>query len=196
MATLANALKEEISRLARKEVRQQTAGTVKSVAQLERDVAALKSQVQDLRHTPSAPRTPDASGQTVGKKTAGKKTASKKAPAKRQNGAEKAADAKPAAGTRSARAQFSPDALKVHRGRLELSADNYGKLIGVSGLSIYNWEGGKAKPRESSIAALASIKGIGKREAARRLEALAAEKAGGKQAAEESQAAGKDKAAE
>ena len=191
MATLANALKEEISRLARKEVRQQTAGTVKSVTQLERDVAALKSQVQDLRHTLSAPRTPDASGQTVGKKTA-----SKKAPAKRQNGAEKAADAKPAAGTRSARAQFSPDALKVHRGRLELSADNYGKLIGVSGLSIYNWEGGKAKPRESSIAALASIKGIGKREAARRLEALAAEKAGGKQAAEESRTAGKDKAAE
>ena len=196
MATLANALKEEISRLARKEVRQQTTGTVKSVAQFERDIAALKSQVEDLRHTLSALRTPDASGRTVKKKTAGKKAASKKAPAKKQGEAEKADGAKPASGKRSARAQFSPAALKSSRERLGLSADNYGKLIGVSGLSIYNWEQGKARPRESSIAALASMKGIGKREAAKRLEALAAEKAGGKQAAGESQSAGKDQAAD
>ena len=76
----------------------------------------------------------------------------------------------------SARSRFSAEGLKAHRERLGLSADNYGRLIGVSGLSIYNWEGGKAKPRESSIAALASIRGIGKREAAKRLEALAKEK--------------------
>lgn len=191
MATLANALKEEISRLARKEVRQQTAGTVKSVTQLERDIAALKSQVQDLRHTLSGLRAPDASGQTASKKAAGKKTASKKAPAKKQNRAGKAADAKPADDKRSARAQFSPDALKAHRERLELSADNYGRLIGVSGLSIYNWEKG-TRPRESSIAALMTIKGIGKREAAKRLEALAKEK-DKKQAAEEKSAASGDK---
>ena len=201
MATLANALKEEISRLARKEVRQQVAGPVKSVTQFERDIAALKSQVQDLRHTLSALSTPDASGQTVnkkaaGKKTASKKTASKKAAAKKQGGAEKAGGAKPASGTRSARAQFSPDALKASRQRLGLSADNYGKLIGVSGLSIYNWEGGKAKPRESSIAALASIKGIGKREAVRRLEALAEAKASEKQAAKEGRPAGEGQAAD
>ena len=206
MATLANALKEEISRLARKEVRQQVAGPVKSVTQFERDIAALKSQVQDLRHTLSALSTPDASGQTVNKKAAGKKTASKKtaskktaskkAAAKKQGGAEKAGGAEPASGTRSARAQFSPDALKASRQRLGLSADNYGKLIGVSGLSIYNWEGGKAKPRESSIAALASIKGIGKREAVRRLEALAEAKASEKQAAKEGRPAGEGQAAD
>ena len=191
MTTLANALKEEIGRLVRREIRQQTAGAVKSVAQFEREIAALKSQVQDL----SGQRTPDASGRTASKKAAGKKAASKKAasrkaPAKKQSGAEKAAAAKPATGKRSARAQFSPGALKTSRERLGLSADNYGKLIGVSGLSIYNWEQGKARPRDSSIAALGSIKGIGKREAAKRLEALAKAKAGEKQAAKEKAAGG------
>ena len=63
--------------------------------------------------------------------------------------------------------------MKTERERLGLSADNYGKLVGVSGLSIYNWEQEKARPRESSIAALMSVKGIGKREAAKRLEDLA-----------------------
>ena len=190
MTTLANALKEEIGRLARREIRQQTAGTVKSVAQFEREIAALKSQVQDLQQTLSGQRTPDASGRTASKKAAGKKAASKKAPAKKQSGAEKAAAAKPASGKRSARAQFSPGALKTSRERLGLSADNYGKLIGVSGLSIYNWEQGKARPRDSSIEALGSIKGIGKREAAKRLEALAKAKGSEKQAAKEKAAGG------
>jgi len=36
-----------------------------------------------------------------------------------------------------------------------LSAADYGKLVGVSGLTIYNWEGGKAKPRQEKIAVLA-----------------------------------------
>ena len=53
-----------------------------------------------------------------------------------------------------------------------MSAENYGRLVGVSGLSIYNWEQEKARPRESSVTALMSIKGIGKREAAKRLAAL------------------------
>ena len=172
MATLANALKEEINRLARKEVRQQIAETVKSAARSEREIAELKRQIQTLQQKPSATRTQDAP-----KQPAGKKAPSKKATAKRQGGQ--------AAGAQSARSRFSAANLKASRERLGLSADNYGRLIGVSGLSIYNWEGGKAKPRESSIAALATIKGIGKREAAKRLEALAKEKAEKKQAARE-----------
>ncbi len=81
--------------------------------------------------------------------------------------AEPADRAGPDSGSR--RSRFSAKGLKASREKLGLSADNYGKLVGVSGLSIYNWEQGKARPRESSIAALMSIRGIGKREAARRL---------------------------
>ena len=101
---------------------------------------------------------------------AGKKTGRKKAAA-----AKPAAKAAPDSGSK--RARFSAKGLKAHRERLGLSADNYGKLIGASGLSIYNWEQEKARPRESSIAALASIRKIGKREAARRLGEPAAPKA-------------------
>ena len=167
MANLASALKEEIGRLARKEIRQQTAGTAKTVAQCEREIAALKRQIGGLQRMLSAQRTPGAPGSTVSKKTGRKKVAAVK----------QAAKTAPDSGPKSARARFSAKGLKANRERLGLSADNYGKLIGVSGLSIYNWEQGKARPRESSIAALMSIRGIGKREAARRLGGPAAPKA-------------------
>ena len=166
MANLASALKEEIGRLARKEVRQQTAGTAKSTAQLARDIAALKRQIQDLQRKFSPPRSPDAAKQAASKTGTSKKTAAKKTDGKAAGAASKPAE-------QSGRARFSAKGLKTDRERLGLSADNYGKLVGVSGLSIYNWEQGKARPRESSIAALMSIRGIGKREAAKRLENLA-----------------------
>ena len=162
MANLASALKEEIGRLARKEIRQQTAGTSKTVTQCERDIAALKRQMEDLQRKLSSLRTPDAPRQTASKKKSSKKAATKKQAAATASGS----------GQQSSRARFSAKGLKANRERLGLSADNYGKLVGVSGLSIYNWEQGKARPRESSIAALMTIRGIGKREAAKRLEAF------------------------
>ena len=162
MATLASALKEEIGRLARKEIRQQTAGTARTVARCERDIAALKGQIDDLKRKLSSARTQGAPAPTAAKKAASKKAATTKPAAKATSGS----------GKQSARGRFSSKGLKANRERLGLSADNYGKLIGVSGLSIYNWEQGKARPRESSIAALNSIRGLGKREAARRLEGL------------------------
>ena len=162
MANLASALKEEIGRIARKEVRQHTAGTNRSTAQLEREVAALKRQVQALQSRLSSSSAPNSSGRTASKKTTTTKTAAKKQTA--HGGAAASARAE-----KSSRARFSAKGLKANRERLGLSADSYGKLIGVSGLSIYNWEQGKARPRESSIAALMSIRGIGKREAAKRL---------------------------
>ena len=163
MANLASALKEEISRLARKEVRQQTAGTAKTAAQCERDIAALKRQIDDLQRKLSSLRTQDTPGPVASKKATSKKASTKNQAAKTASGS----------GEQSSRARFSAKGLKANRVRLGLSADNYGKLVGVSGLSIYNWEQGKARPRESSIAALMAIRGIGKREAARRLEGLA-----------------------
>ena len=165
MANLASALKEEIGRLARREIRQQTAGTARTVAQCEREIAALKRQIGGLQRMLSAQRPQGAPGPTASKKTGRKKVAA----------AKQAAKTAPDSGSK--RARFSAKGLKANRERLGLSADNYGKLIGVSGLSIYNWEQGKARPRESSIAALMSIRGIGKREAARRLGGLAAPKA-------------------
>ena len=70
----------------------------------------------------------------------------------------------PARGTR-----FVAKGLKSLRARLGLSAAEFGRLVGASGQSIYKWETGKAVPRASQQAALAAIRGLGKREAGKRL---------------------------
>lgn len=69
--------------------------------------------------------------------------------------------------------RFSAKGLKTHRTKLGLSAGDYGRLAGVSGQSVYGWETGKTIPRESQVAALAALRGLGKREALARLEQLA-----------------------
>ncbi|WP_132998906.1 helix-turn-helix domain-containing protein [Luteimonas arsenica] len=71
--------------------------------------------------------------------------------------------------------RFQAKGLKSHREKLGLSAAEYGALAGVSAQSIYNWEAGKSTPRQAQVAALAELRGMGKREAAKRLEGAAAE---------------------
>ena len=71
--------------------------------------------------------------------------------------------------------RFQAKGLKSHREKLGLSAAEYGALAGVSAQSIYNWEAGKSTPRQTQVAALAELRGMGKREAAKRLEGAAAE---------------------
>ena len=53
-----------------------------------------------------------------------------------------------------------------------MSQENYASLVGVSKLTIYNWESGRTKPGENHLATLVSLRGIGKREAVNRLELL------------------------
>ncbi len=62
----------------------------------------------------------------------------------------------------------------MQRERLGLSADDFGKLLGVSAQSIYNWEHEKARPRAEQLSKVAALRGIGKREAKARLEQLGA----------------------
>ena len=69
--------------------------------------------------------------------------------------------------------RFSAEGLKALRARFGLSAHGLGQLVGASGQSVYNWEAGSSVPRENLRIALASLRGIGKREALKRLEAMA-----------------------
>lgn len=71
----------------------------------------------------------------------------------------------------TARTRFVPKGLKSLRARLGLSASDFGRLVGASGQSVYNWEAGKTVPGPGQRAALAAVRGLGKREAARRLDA-------------------------
>jgi len=143
MPNLASVLKDEIRRLARKEVKLDVSVTKRASAQHRRDIAELKRLVQDL------------SKRVAFLEAQERKRISTQMP--------KA----PPAGTR-----FSPRWVKAHRRRLGLSAADYGKLVGVSALTVYNWESGKSKPRRGPLAALAAVRELKKREALKRLEML------------------------
>lgn len=71
--------------------------------------------------------------------------------------------------------RFSAKSVKSHRSRLGLSAAEYGKLIGVSGPTIYQWERGKSRPRKPQIEMLVEVRSIGRKEARARLRILADE---------------------
>ena len=166
MASLATALKEEISTLARREVRRQTVSADRAAARCARDIAALKREVQAIEHGLASLGTPPPGSTAAPKKTSGRASPGRRTA--KQAGAT-SASAKP-----SPRSPFPGEALKAHRERLGLSAENYGKLLGVSALSIYNWEQGKARPRQRSVDSWMLIQRIGKREAATRLANLKA----------------------
>ena len=147
MPNLASALNEQIRRLSRREITSQTKTTRRLTAQYRRDIAALKREMVSLR----------------------KKVAFLEAQEKRRV-AERPAPSE-VEGVR-----FRADGLKSHRAKLGLSAKDYGRLVGVAGLTIYHWEGGKARPRRAQLAKLAAVRGLGKREALKRLELLGGSK--------------------
>jgi DNA-directed RNA polymerase specialized sigma24 family protein/DNA-binding XRE family transcriptional regulator len=138
------ALKDEITRLARKEIKSQTGVTKRLATQHRRDLAALKRTVAALQ----------------------KEVAFLAAQEKKR------VKSKPVQEDKAENVRFSPRWVKIHRDKLGLSAAHYGKLVGVSGLSIYNWETGKARPRAQFLPKLAAVRGLGKREAIKRLEML------------------------
>ncbi len=144
MADLAGALKEEIRRLARKEIRAETGATKQAVAQYRREIAHLKRKVQQQE-----------------KKIAFLENQERK----RLEGPQASADT-------VENVRFSARSVAAQRNRLGLSAADYAKLVGVSALTIYNWESGKTRPRQEQLAQLVAIRGIGKREAQKRLELL------------------------
>ena len=147
MADLAGTLKLEIRRLAKKEIKAHTGSTKQAVAQYRRDIASLKRQLQAQE-----------------KKIAFLEGLERKR-LELPETVEESADS----------ARFSARSVKSQRRRLGLSAADYAKLVGVTSLTIYNWEQGKTRPRAEQLAALVAIRGIGKREALRRLELLQVE---------------------
>ena len=146
MPSLATLLKGEIQRLARKEAREQTKVMKKTSSQYRRDIAELKRQVRVLQ----------------------KEVTFLKRQEKKRMGRPGAQDV----AANGANVRFSPSWVELHRERLELSAADYGQLVGVSALTIYNWEKGKTRPRQQQLTAWGKIRGLGKREAWKRLEMM------------------------
>lgn len=144
MPNIAAVLKEEIARLARKELRGESEGLKKASAQYRSEIAALKKRVGALEKQLSR--------------------LEKKAGSLKKSQADEATDT---------RARFSAKGFASLRQKLGLSAADMGLLVGVSAQTIYNWEAEKSRPRQQQVAAVASLRGMGKREAKARLAELA-----------------------
>lgn len=144
MPNIADALKAEISRIARKELKGELEAVKKAAAAHRHEIAALKRRIQEL-----------------------------------ERGAKRSARAKPAVSVSSESGEerhlrFSATRFAAQRQKLGLSAADFAKLLGVSSLSVYKWEKGETRPRQAQLQAIAAARGLGKREAAARLEKLAA----------------------
>lgn len=135
-------LESEISRIAKKEIRSETKQLKKTSAGYRSEIASLKRRLSELEKSLSKA-----------------KSAASKSP--------KSQDAEAKESLR-----FRASGFATLRKKLGLSAEQMGKLIGVSAQSVYHWEAGKSKPRASQLPAIAQVRKIGKRSAVARLAEL------------------------
>ena len=143
MPNIGVVLKTEITRLSKKTAKAYVqplhagvASQRRSIAAMKRQIAALEKEVAQLRR---------ATGKSTGA----------------ARGGSRAGDDADESG---APLRFQARGLRSLRSRLGLSAEEFGKLAGVSGQSVYNWESEKTVPRRSQLAALAKLRGLGKRQ--------------------------------
>lgn len=151
MPNIAVIFKAETARIARREVRAETDRLKAAVNSHRSEIAALKRQVEELK------RELRNVSRLLAKQTKSMQTGSEVAQSQE-----------------AAEFRFSAKGLASNRKRLGLSADDFALLVGTSGQSIYLWENGRSKPRPANLAVLASLRSVGKRDAAARLAELKA----------------------
>lgn len=154
MPNIAALLKQEITRLSRKEVRAAVEPLKKQIATLRHDAAALKRANADLQRAVASL-------------------------AKARNAEAPAATS--AGGTSTGRMRITAKGIQALRSKLGLSADKLALLVGASGQSVYAWESG-VQPRKAQAAKLIELRGLGKKEVASMLDKLAPPAKSGKKA--------------
>lgn len=148
MTSFANSLKNEIARVARKELREEISSLRKTsssqrtaMAALKKEVKSLEGQLKQLGRTLRR-----ASSQATGTKT--------RTEGKRE-----------ASGKPGRKVTFTADRLKASRARLGFTQQQMAQLLGVSSLSIWKWESGSAAPRASRVPIILERLALGKRAA-------------------------------
>lgn len=151
MANIGQVLKEEIARLAKKQVRKGTVIVRARAARLRGDIAGLKRQVLALQRDVKALQKLKAA----------------------------IPDAPMGADERAVQKARPTGKLVIRlRRRFGMSQEEFGKLLGVSRITVHAWEK-KTRPIRFNGAAkqaLLAVKRIGKKEAARQLAALSPKK--------------------
>ena len=142
MPNLAALLKEEISKIVRKEVQDQVRELKQTVREQRDALARLEKQ--------SGPAKAKAAKKPAAKKPAVKKPAAKvsKSPAE----------------DKRKQPRISPNTIKKHRKRLKLSQAELGELLNVSTNTVLRWEAGTSKPRSKHLPGLAQLRTISMRE--------------------------------
>lgn len=142
MGNVAAALKSEIIRLSRKAIREHLAPLASISKAQRKEISSLKKQMSALERELKQLR-------------------------RMSRSATQPAEDRPA----STKSRFTANGLRSLRARLALSAEDFGRLIGASGQSVYKWESQKATPRQAQVDKIAAIRSLGKREAVARLAA-------------------------
>jgi DNA-binding transcriptional regulator YiaG len=145
MPNLAQTLKQEVARIARKEVRDDVAALRKAASAHRSEIAALKRSVRDLQAQLRATQ----------------RATARSAPVQLEVGASSRPGRKPA---------FNAERLKAKRQALGISQAQMAALLGISSLSQWKWESGQVTPRASKLVRYFEVMAMGKREAATRLE--------------------------
>jgi len=143
MSNIATLLKQEITRLVRKELKSETESLRKASTRYRAEIAELKRRITSLEQ------------QLKAVERLGRRQAAPVAPAD-------------AAATKF---RFRADGLKKHRARLGLSAPALAGILGVSSQTIYNWEAGASRPSKDQVVKIAALRGMSKRQVQAALQA-------------------------
>jgi DNA-binding transcriptional regulator YiaG len=156
MSTLASTLKNEIARIARKELRDDLIAMRKAVAESRHEIAALKRGLRDTQFM--LREEVRRSAQALRQLSQARPGAS-------------ASNTAPETVRRGRRAVFDADRFKTQRERLGLTQKEMAAYLGTSSLSVWKWESGQVKPRANFLPAIFALRTRGKREV---LKAIAA----------------------
>ena len=147
MPTLAALLKEEISKIAHKEVQDQVRELKKTVREQRDAIARLEKQIGPAKTKTKAKAKAKAKAEPA---------AAKPAPAAKVS--------KEPTGDKRKQPRIAPDTIKKHRKRLKLSQADLGKLLNVSTNTVLRWEAGTSKPRGKHLPELAKLRSLSLRE--------------------------------
>ena len=145
MPNIAKVLKDEMARIARREANTAVAPARKPAAGLKRSAAELKRKVAAL----------EKEVRWLRKMVAGLRPAA------------------PTSDAAAAKARLTAKGMRSLRRKLRLTGQEFAQLVGVTGQAVYAWEkaDGPLKVRSRTRAAILAVRGIGAREAKRRLAA-------------------------
>ena len=142
MPDVASVLKQEISRIARKEITAVTRVQAKQIQSLRSTVRELKAQVASLN----------------------KSVARLSTVTSRQLSEPKRPD--------PSQVRISASGVKKHRQRLKLTQSEMARLLGVSPASVGFWETGRIRPQGDNRVAIAGLRTMSLKEARAKLESM------------------------